>query len=63
MPDDLYQRYMAAHRADKDHRAACAACTSDAQCRDGRRIHARLAVLQDAYLERQRNQRGKRNPR
>ncbi|MGW1305757.1 hypothetical protein ACWD5R_39635 [Streptomyces sp. NPDC002514] len=63
MPDDLYQRYMAAHRADQDHRSACAACASDARCRDGERIYARLALLQDAYLERQRNQRGKRNLR
>ncbi|MFE0448614.1 hypothetical protein [Streptomyces fungicidicus] len=54
MPDDLYQRYMAAHRAHQAHRADCAHCTDRARCPDGARLWSVFERLQDAYLTRQR---------
>ncbi|GAA3140179.1 hypothetical protein [Streptomyces echinatus] len=54
MPDDLYQRYQAAHRAYESHADSCdAACTRDTpQCRAGHGLFASFARLQDAYLTR-----------
>ncbi|MFB7598381.1 hypothetical protein [Streptomyces sp. NPDC056160] len=57
MPDDLYQRYMAAHRANQAHSDACTTCTAATRCPDGQRVYERFARLQDAYLKRQRDQR------
>ncbi|MEU8473349.1 hypothetical protein AB0F30_36735 [Streptomyces sp. NPDC029006] len=54
MPDDLYQRYQAAHRAYQAHAPSCGACTRDTfHCRDGEKLHESFARLQDAYLTRQ----------
>ncbi|GAA2733350.1 hypothetical protein [Streptomyces nogalater] len=54
MPDDLYQRYQAAHRAYQTHAASCDDCTRDTpRCRDGQRLFDSFARLQDAYLTRQ----------
>ncbi|WP_199785725.1 hypothetical protein [Streptomyces sp. Tu 6176] len=57
MPDDLYQRYMAAHRANQEHAAACFTCTGTARCPAGQRLYDRFAVLQDAYLAAQKKRR------
>ncbi|MGA5207935.1 hypothetical protein [Streptomyces variegatus] len=54
MPDDLYQRYQAAHRAHQMHAAACTSCTDRARCRDGARLWESFTRLQDAYLQRKR---------
>ncbi|MEU0054678.1 hypothetical protein [Streptomyces sp. NPDC006309] len=54
MPDDLHQRYQAAHRAYQSHADSCGAgCTRGTpQCRDGKRLYETFARLQDAYLTR-----------
>ncbi|GAB1340847.1 hypothetical protein ACE1SV_74370 [Streptomyces sp. E-15] len=53
MPDDLHQRYQAAHRAYQTHAASCGDCIrTDPQCRDGKRLFISFARLQDAYLTR-----------
>ncbi|MFG3207832.1 hypothetical protein [Streptomyces sp. NPDC048192] len=52
MPDDLHQRYQAAHRAWQTHIALCPRCTDNPACRDGQRLHETFARLQDAYLNR-----------
>ncbi|USQ89920.1 hypothetical protein NFX46_40275 (plasmid) [Streptomyces phaeoluteigriseus] len=57
MPDNLYERYQAAHRAYRAHRATCSHCTDTSRCPNGQRLYASLARLQDAYLNRQRQQR------
>ena len=57
VPDDLYQRYQAAHRAHQEHRAACPHCTSRPRCSEGERLWASFERLQDAYLARQRKTR------
>ncbi|MEU4655103.1 hypothetical protein AB0G32_14385 [Streptomyces sp. NPDC023723] len=55
MPESpLYQRYMKAHRAHLDHRAACSTCTDEARCREGQEIWTVFARAQDSYLKRQR---------
>ncbi|GEK04484.1 hypothetical protein [Streptomyces sp. 1-11] len=53
MPDDLYQRYQAAHRAWQAHTATCTSCTSDGpNCPAGARSFEGFARLQDVYLTR-----------
>jgi hypothetical protein len=59
-PDDLYTRYMKAFQAHEAHKAGCADCQPDAPCEKGRPILERFARLQDAYLQRQRGQQGRR---
>ncbi|MET8787995.1 hypothetical protein [Streptomyces sp. NPDC004589] len=59
MPDDLYQRYQAAHRAHLAHTASCTNCQDGARCLDGERLYERFAQLQDAYLNHQRRQQGR----
>jgi hypothetical protein len=54
VPDDLYQRYMAAHR---DHAADCGECRPDEFCTVGQGLYESLSDLQDAYLNRQSKQR------
>jgi hypothetical protein len=53
----LYQRYQEAHRAYRAHRPDCADCTDTSRCPAGQRLYTSLARLQDAYLNRQRQQR------
>ena len=57
MPDDLYQRYQAAHRAHQEHRTACTVCTGRARCPEGERLWSMFERLQDAYLTRLRKTR------
>ncbi|MFJ2565788.1 hypothetical protein ACIO02_23000 [Streptomyces sp. NPDC087568] len=57
MPDDLYQRYQAAHRTHQAHIRTCTRCTDTARCPDGQRLFEAFARLQDAFLARQRDQR------
>ncbi|MEU7428401.1 hypothetical protein [Streptomyces sp. NPDC040750] len=59
MPDDLHQRYQAAHRAYQLHAGSCGAgCARDIpRCRDGKRLYELFARLQDAYLNRLRQSR------
>ncbi|MER6037972.1 hypothetical protein ABT133_29370 [Streptomyces sp. NPDC001835] len=52
MPDDPYQRYQAAYRAQQAHTASCTSCTDAARCPDGARLWASFTRLQDAYLTR-----------
>ncbi|MEU9057109.1 hypothetical protein AB0D37_43225 [Streptomyces sp. NPDC048384] len=54
MPDDLYQRYQAAHLAWKAHTGSCPHCTGGPGCRDGQRLYESFVRLQDAYLAKQR---------
>ncbi|MER6342358.1 hypothetical protein ACWEWD_36935 [Streptomyces tendae] len=63
MPDALYQRYLKALEIYQDHRAACTTCTNSSRCREGDRLWDAFTRSQDAYLERQRSQRGKPNSR
>ncbi|MEU3343035.1 hypothetical protein [Streptomyces sp. NPDC006668] len=55
MPDDLYERYQAAHTAHRSHRATCTGCTDTSCCPAGQRLFESFTRLQDAYLNRQRN--------
>ncbi|MFI1004935.1 hypothetical protein ACIP10_36145 [Streptomyces galbus] len=57
MPDDLYQRYQNAHAAYRTHQADCTVCTDTSRCPTGQRLYESFARLQDAYLNRQRQQR------
>jgi hypothetical protein len=54
VPDDLYQRYQAAHRAHQTHAKTCTSCTNHARCREGARLWESFERLQDAYLQRKR---------
>ncbi|MEV6806564.1 hypothetical protein [Streptomyces sp. NPDC051132] len=55
MPDDLYQRYQAAHRDYQTHAASCYdGCTRDIPgCPACQRLRELFVRLQDAYLTRQ----------
>ncbi|MEU5666508.1 hypothetical protein [Streptomyces longwoodensis] len=55
--DDLYRRYQAAHTAHRAHQADFTACTDTSRCPAGQRLFESFARLQDAYLNRQRQQR------
>nr|WP_167308859.1 hypothetical protein [Streptomyces tendae] len=65
----MYQRYLKALEIYQDHRAACTTCTTcttctnSSRCREGDRLWDAFTRSQDAYLERQRSQRGKPNSR
>ncbi|WP_225828908.1 hypothetical protein [Streptomyces naphthomycinicus] len=60
VPDDLYQRYQAAHRAYEAHAASCGGCTRDTpECRDGKEQFLSFAQLQDAYLTRLKQRRAR----
>ncbi|MFJ4633052.1 hypothetical protein [Streptomyces sp. NPDC088847] len=54
---DLYERYQLAATAHRQHRASCTDCTDTSRCPVGQRLFDAFARLQDAYLNRQRNQR------
>ncbi|WP_432158771.1 MULTISPECIES: hypothetical protein [unclassified Streptomyces] len=55
MADDLYQRYMAADRALREHTDTCTACTPEARCTAGEQLFTTFSRLQDAYLNPARN--------
>ncbi|MEU8718286.1 hypothetical protein [Streptomyces sp. NPDC048663] len=57
MPADFYARYQAAHTAHRTHRATCTTCTDTSRCPTGQRLYESFAALQDAYLNRQRQDR------
>ncbi|UUA11601.1 MULTISPECIES: hypothetical protein [Streptomyces] len=54
MPDNLYQRYQAAHGAHQTHAKVCTSCTDQARCSQGARLWESFTRLQDAYLQRKR---------
>lgn len=54
MPDDLYQRYQAAHRAHQTHAETCTSCTEQDHCPAGAPLWESFTRLQDAYLQRKR---------
>ncbi|UXY24981.1 hypothetical protein N8I84_41855 (plasmid) [Streptomyces cynarae] len=56
MADSLYDRYMAADRAHREHEGQCTSCSPETGCETGRRLYESLARLQDAYLNRLRNE-------
>lgn len=59
-PDDLYTRYMKAFQDHTVHTADCADCRPDQPCAVGAPVFERFSRLQDAYLQRQRDQRPRR---
>ncbi|MFG2637944.1 hypothetical protein ACGFX8_29650 [Streptomyces sp. NPDC048362] len=53
MPDDLYERYQAAHRAYQQHAECCSPCTRYIpDCPEGARQRKAFERLQDAYTNR-----------
>ncbi|MFD9398191.1 hypothetical protein ACFWA4_05145 [Streptomyces sp. NPDC060011] len=57
MSDDLHRRYQDAHTAHQEHARTCTTCTDTSRCPGGQRLCEAFARLQDAYLNRQRQQR------
>ncbi|MGW2826381.1 hypothetical protein ACWC24_36160 [Streptomyces sp. NPDC001443] len=55
--DDLYERYMAADRALREHAATCTACTPASRCTAGAALFETFSQQQDAYLRQQRSKR------
>jgi DNA-binding FadR family transcriptional regulator len=55
--DDLYQRYMKAFKDFEQHTANCTACQNGQPCEASAAIRERFARLQDAYRDRQSQQR------
>lgn len=53
--DSVYERYMAADRARREHERQCTNCSPDARCETGRRLYESFERLQDAHLNRLRN--------
>ncbi|MFI8200462.1 hypothetical protein ACIF6K_28755 [Streptomyces sp. NPDC085942] len=50
----LYELYMAAAAAVREHDATCTTCSPDRRCPPGRRLYAELVRFQDDYLAQQR---------
>ncbi|MGW6488150.1 hypothetical protein [Streptomyces sp. NPDC055056] len=57
MADDLHRRYQDAHTAHQGHASTCTSCTDTNRCPTGARLYETFTRLQDAYLNRQRQQR------
>ncbi|RDD85076.1 hypothetical protein [Streptomyces parvulus] len=57
MPDALYQRYLDAATAYREHRASCTSCTDDRRCPEGQQRWTLFEQRQDAHLKRVRNAR------
>ncbi|MGW4221596.1 hypothetical protein ACWEJZ_31875 [Streptomyces bacillaris] len=53
----LYDLYMAAADAVRDHDATCTTCTPERRCPPGARLYGELVRLQDDYLAQQRTRR------
>ncbi|MGW6469458.1 hypothetical protein [Streptomyces rubiginosohelvolus] len=53
----LYDLYMAAAAAVREHDATCTTCTSERRCSPGRRLYGELVRLQDDYLAQQKTKR------
>ncbi|MFD8961752.1 hypothetical protein ACFXKH_38255 [Streptomyces caelestis] len=54
----LYDLYMAAAAAVREHDASCTTCSTTARCTAGRRLFAEFARLQDDHLTRLRAKKG-----
>ncbi|MEU4878298.1 hypothetical protein [Streptomyces sp. NPDC021608] len=57
MPEDLYDRYQVSRTVYRQHRTTCTDCTDTSRCSTGARLWESFCRLQDAYLNRQRQQR------
>ncbi|MGO1025677.1 hypothetical protein ACTOXX_34445 [Streptomyces rubiginosohelvolus] len=53
----LYEFYMAAADAVRDHDASCTTCTPERRCPPGARLYGELVRLQDDYLAQQKTRR------
>ncbi|MER6774957.1 hypothetical protein ACFVG1_34605 [Streptomyces bacillaris] len=53
----LYDLYMAAAAAVREHDATCTTCSPDRRCTTGRRLYGELVRLQDDYLAQQKTKR------
>lgn len=53
----LYDLYMAAADAVREHDATCTTCTPEHRCPPGRHLYGELVRLQDDYLAQQRTRR------
>ncbi|MYY03194.1 MULTISPECIES: hypothetical protein [unclassified Streptomyces] len=53
----LYDLYMAAAAAVREHDATCPTCSPDRRCTTGRRLYGELVRLQDDYLAQQKTKR------
>ncbi|GGW17131.1 hypothetical protein [Streptomyces globisporus] len=53
----LYELYMAAAAAVREHDATCTTCTPELRCPPGRRLYGELVRLQDDYLAQQKTRR------
>ncbi|MBK5995229.1 hypothetical protein AB0F05_34330 [Streptomyces microflavus] len=51
----LYDLYMAAAAAVREHDATCATCSPECRCTTGRRLYGELVRLQDNYLAQQKS--------
>ncbi|MEV7471642.1 hypothetical protein AB0O20_34880 [Streptomyces kronopolitis] len=58
MADGLHDRYMKAASAHRTHGETCTRCSADVRCADGLRLYEAFARLQDAYLAKQKQNRG-----
>ncbi|WP_331756449.1 hypothetical protein [Streptomyces microflavus] len=53
----LYDLYMAAAAAVREHDATCTTCSPTARCATGRRLFGELVRFQDDYLAQQKTKR------
>ncbi|MEV7166467.1 hypothetical protein AB0N79_35075 [Streptomyces microflavus] len=53
----LYDLYMAAAAAVREHDATCTSCSPERRCPTGRRLYGELVRLQDDYLAQQKTKR------
>ncbi|WP_033894924.1 hypothetical protein [Streptomyces anulatus] len=53
----LYDLYMDAAAAVRQHDATCTTCSPDRRCTTGRRLYGELVRLQDDYLAQQKTKR------
>ncbi|MFJ8563065.1 hypothetical protein ACIRD0_37530 [Streptomyces microflavus] len=51
----MYDLYMAAAAAVREHDATCATCSPERRCTTGRRLYGELVRLQDNYLAQQKS--------
>ncbi|MFJ3402155.1 hypothetical protein ACIPM5_34750 [Streptomyces microflavus] len=53
----LYDLYMAAAAAVREHDTTCTSCSPERRCPTGRRLYGELVRLQDDYLAQQKTKR------
>jgi hypothetical protein len=51
----MYDRYMAADRAHREHEGQCTNCSPESRCPEGQRLRESFERLQDAHLNQLRN--------